>query len=177
MKRKRESFKKKKKDLSESRPTSYLSGSQSFQAAALAASRALGANTQNTQHAVFLHTKALASARSSSIVSPGGGPFSSRYYDFSSGQVGFHGLSGARAWRETPTMGLVCRGHNTHIMAATPVSLGDQRPGNRVPQKGPEDRLIQALLLWGFERSCRCWLPCRGMNARARRGGWGARKE
>ena len=48
-------------------------------------------------------------------------------------------------------MGLACREHNTRIMAATPSSLGDQRPGNGVPHKGPEDRLIQALLLWGLK--------------------------
>lgn len=76
-----------------------------------------------------------------------------------------------------PTMGLVCGGHNTHIMAATPASLGDQRPGNQVPHKGAEDRLIQALLLWGFERSCHCSLGCKGMNARAQWGAWGVRKE
>lgn len=32
---------------------------------------------------------------------------------------------------------------------AWPGSLGDQKPGNQVPNKGPEDGLLQALLLSG----------------------------
>lgn len=66
-------------------------------------------------------------------------------------------------------MDLVGRGCNTRLTGATPAgpaeSLGDQRPGNGVPNKEPPP--LGFASLWGFERSCQGWLQSRGMNARA----------
>lgn len=75
-------------------------------------------------------------------------------------------------------MGLVWRGHNAHIMAATPVGPLRWRAweikdlGTEAPTKGQRMASPRLPSLWRFEKSCHCWLPCRGMNARAQQGAW-----
>ena len=76
-------------------------------------------------------------------------------------------------------MDLVGRGCNTRLTWAPPLgssrSLGDQRPGNGVPNKEPPPLGFASLC--GFERSCQGWLQSRGTNASAPRGAWAVRQE